>query len=360
MGQTRGIDVRRLAGECASFRSGRGARGSGWTPSRRSKPRCNVRPLRKAWIWLLGLGALFTASSTTEAEPGSLVFINGTPSVVFFNDGDSFRVIEGSLEGTKARLGGFNTLESHGPVHSWGTWTGKELYAIAKYATLNARRGVWRCDSPDMKRDGYGRILFDCPDLRKSQVRNGFAMVMTVGDDVPSKELLDLQWEAIVARRGIWAHGVPTYVMTSVHSADEGYEGKTYNRLVSPADGRSDKWYHNLVFGECEKACFPAKEITQEEAFKVVNELRADPQVAEALRGVPDIIVAVSVNEFITFGKPRQIAKTPAGVKALGDKLAAMAAAGRFASAKEQPSSCMVHVPFARWYRNPKPTCLKW
>ncbi len=319
-----------------------------------------MRLLRSAWTWLLSLGVLLTASGTTEAEPGSLVFINGTPSVVFFNDGDSFRVIEGSLEGTKARLGGFNTLESHGPVHSWGDWSAKELYAIAKYATLNARRGIWHCESKDMKRDGYGRILFDCPDLRKSQVRNGYAMVMTVGDDVPSKELLDLQWEAIVARRGIWAHGVPTFVMTSVHSANEGYAGRTYNRLVSPADGRSDKWYHDLVFGECEKACYKARELTQQEAFNVVRELRADPQVAEVIRGVPDIILAVAINEYITFDKPRQITATPAGVKVLGDKLASMKAAGRFNSATEKPSSCMVAVPFERWYRTPKPVCLKW
>lgn len=317
-----------------------------------------MRFLRYAWIWLLGMVLLLTASSTTEAEPTSLVFINGAPNAVYFNDGDSFRVMEGPLEGAKARLAGYNTLESHGPVHVWGTWHPRELYAIAKYATLNARRGVWHCESKDMKRDGYGRILFDCPDLRRSQVRNGLAMVMSVGEDPVAPDLLALQWDAIVARRGIWAHGVPTYVMTSVHSSNEGYEGKTYNRLVSPADGMSDKWYHNLVFGECQKACFRAKELTLQEAFAVANELRADPQVADALRGVPDVIVAVSINEFLTFGKARKITG-PAGVKALGDKLTAMKVAGRFAAAQEQPASCMIYVPFERWYRAPKPVCLK-
>jgi len=318
-----------------------------------------VRSPRYTWIWLLALFVTLTVSATTQAEPASLVFVNGVPTAVFFNDGDSFRVLEGPMEGTKARLAGFNTLESHGPVHVWGDWHPKELYAIAKYATLNARRGVWHCESKDMKRDGYGRILFDCPDLRRSQVHNGFAMAMAVGDDAPAPDLLHLQWDAIVHRRGIWAHGVLTFVMTSVHSANEGYEGKTYNRLVSPADGMSDKWHHNIVFGECQKACHPAKQLPMEEALRIASELRADPKVAAAIRGVPDVIVAVSVNEYIAIGKVRHITG-PAGREALGAKLAALDAAGRFRAAKTSPSSCMIYVPFERWYRAPKPVCLKW
>ncbi len=111
-----------------------------------------------AWLGV----ALLGVGGTAMAEPAAMVFINGTPTPVFFNDGDSFRVTEGSLSGAKTRLAGFNTLESHGPVHQWGNWHFKELYANAKMATLNARRGVWHCQSKDMKRDGYGRILLHC------------------------------------------------------------------------------------------------------------------------------------------------------------------------------------------------------
>ena len=74
----------------------------------------------------------FFLSLTAVAEPASQVFLNGVPTPVFFNDGDSFRILEGPLKGTKARLAGFNTLESYGPVHQWGGWHAKELYAIAK------------------------------------------------------------------------------------------------------------------------------------------------------------------------------------------------------------------------------------
>ena len=81
------------------------------------------------------------------AEPASKVFLNGVPAPVYFNDGDSFRVLSGKFAGLKGRLAGFNTLESYGPVHQWGTWTYKEMYVLAKMATLNARRGTWSCTS---------------------------------------------------------------------------------------------------------------------------------------------------------------------------------------------------------------------
>ncbi len=318
-----------------------------------------MRSLRSAWIWLFALLVTLTASGTTQAEPATLVFINGSPTAVYFNDGDSFRVLEGPLEGVKSRLAGFNTLESHGPVHAWGDWNPKELYALAKYATLNARRGVWHCESKDMHRDGYGRILFQCPDLRRSQVSNGFAHVMTVGDEQASPDLLRVQWDAIVHRRGMWAHGVPAFVVTSVHSVNEGYEGRTYNRVVSTVDGMSEQWFHNQAYNECEKACYMAKELPMADALQLATELRADPKVAEAIRGIPDVVVALAVNEYIALGKVRHMT-SPAGMEALGARLREMAAQGRFNAAKLEPTSCMIYVSFERRYREPKPSCLKW
>ena len=85
-------------------------------------------------------GAVAEPSTTRAGEPQTMVFLNGKAVPVFFNDGDSFRVLSGSMKGSKARLAGFNTLESHGPVHSWGDWTVKEMYVLAKMATLHARR----------------------------------------------------------------------------------------------------------------------------------------------------------------------------------------------------------------------------
>ena len=98
-------------------------------------------------FWLVA----FCLGSLAMAGARAMVKVNGTPSPVYFNDGDSFRVLEGKYTGTKGRLAGFNTLESHGPVHRWGKWTAKELYINAKMATRNAERGSWACQSEGEK-----------------------------------------------------------------------------------------------------------------------------------------------------------------------------------------------------------------
>lgn len=174
---------------------------------------------------LLGLTALTLAVvlGTTDdagADAWTRVFINGTLVPVSFNDGDSFRVHGGEYTGSQCRLGGYNTLESFGPAHQWGTWHPYELYIVAKMATMNGRRGTWHCFT-DGGRDGYGRLLMDCPDLAVDQIRRGYGQAYQI-DDTPSRpEYLRAQQEAIRERRGMWAHGVPELVMTSAHSLDE-------------------------------------------------------------------------------------------------------------------------------------------
>ena len=195
------------------------------------------------------------AVASANAEPATTVYLNGAPAPVYFNDGDSFRVIAGPLAGSRARLAGFNTLESYGSVHSWGNWTARELYINAKMATLNARRGVWRCTS-DMSKDGYGRILWHCPGLAVDQIRKGLAHAMTVTKDAADPRFLEAQREAIKNRAGMWAHGVPDFVLTSTHSMTEDSRRKTtYNRLVSTKDGHSEKWIHSDSYKECQKVC---------------------------------------------------------------------------------------------------------
>ncbi|MBM4342434.1 MAG: nuclease [Deltaproteobacteria bacterium] len=198
--------------------------------------------------------ALLFQASSGHARPMSRVFLNGVPAPVFFNDGDSFTVLGGTLEGTKARLAGFNTLESFGPVHRWGNWSPHELYITAKMATLNARRGVWHCHS-ELNRDGYGRILWTCPDLIIDQIRKGLAHAMTVTEEPAPKDQLEAMAAAQAERRGIWAHGIPEFILTSTHSNDEGYPGATYNRLVSTRTGASRKWLHKDNYRDCQEVC---------------------------------------------------------------------------------------------------------
>ena len=243
-----------------------------------------MRTSRQASAWFVGLAVLLVASSA-EAVPATKVFLNGVPTPVYFNDGDSFRVLAGRLRGTRARLKGFNTLESYGPVHQWGTWTRQELSNYATLGTLNARRGVWRCTS-DMKKDFYGRILWDCPDLAVDQVRKGYAHALTVTSQPAAAPLLAAQMEAITAKRGFWAHGVPDFVMTSTHSTTEGW--KPYNRLVSSYKGFSKKWKHKHAYRECQTVCVAQSDVSADKVKAFIPTLRANPTLEKALAGLDD------------------------------------------------------------------------
>lgn len=186
----------------------------------------------------------------------TVVKLNGQVAPVFFNDGDSFLVLSGPFEGTRARIAGFNTLESYGPVHQWGDWTEEELYVLAKKATLNAQRGSWDCRS-DGGKDTYGRILWKCDDLAESQLSKGLAHTMTVTKHGAEERLQAIQRKAMKEKRGIWAHGIPKYILTSAHSLDESpSKSKTYDRFVSTSDGHSDKVKHARVLPACTKICY--------------------------------------------------------------------------------------------------------
>ena len=70
-----------------------------------------------------------------------------------WDDGDTFSAYTTDGETKKkikARMNGYNTLESYGPVHSWGTWSTQELYVLAKESGVVAQKGTWKCS--DLKR----------------------------------------------------------------------------------------------------------------------------------------------------------------------------------------------------------------
>lgn len=295
--------------------------------------------------------ALLALAGPAAAEPASLVYLNGTPSPVFFNDGDSFRVLSGKYAGTKARLAGYNTLESFGPVHQWGDWAAKELYVVAKLATLNAQRGTWRCES-DLKTDTYGRILWWCPDLAADQVRRGFAHAMSVDQSPARPELVEAQQEAITHRRGIWAHGVPEYVLTSLHSNDEQPgDDASYNRLVSTADGHSKKWEHKNIYQECDLLCWP--EMTPSEEAATLKELGLTGPASEYDDARLHRLLAHYIKDR-TVGplEPEEGLKEDADRAPLESALAAF-------MAREPKRACMVHADFRRRFGSAKAVCLK-
>lgn len=296
-------------------------------------------------------------SVTATAQTPTRVFLNGVPTPVYFNDGDSFRVLAGKFDNSRARMSGFNTLESYGPVHLWGTWTADELSRFATLGTMNARRGVWRCTS-DLKRDGYGRILWHCPDLAIDQVRKGLAHAMTVTKHPAAAALVKAQNEAIKHRRGIWAHGVPDFVMTSLHSASEWRGGRMpYNRLVSSADGHSEKWKHRVTFVECQSVCQPAPDPDQAKIVAAVQAVRKDAGLKEILSNYVDAELVALTTEFAREGHVKTF-KSAAHRQPIEKWLRRTHASGALATSGK-PNSCMVYVDFKRRYGGGKASCLR-
>jgi endonuclease YncB( thermonuclease family) len=300
---------------------------------------------------LRSLFLLLLAAGSAAAEPASLVYLNGVPSPVTFNDGDSFRVLSGKFAGTKARLAGYNTLESFGPVHQWGTWTAKELYVLAKRATQQAQRGTWRCES-DLKTDTYGRMLWWCPELAAAQVRQGLGHAMSVDQSPAKPELIAAQQEAIAAKRGIWAHGVPEYVLTSLHSDDEkpGDEA-SYNRLVSSADGHSKKWEHKNIYQECDVLCWPEK--TPAELLEALKTAGLPEAVGAAYdeKGVQRLLAHYIKDRTVGALEPEL------GLKEEAHRAPFEAAFAAFLG--QNPRACLVHVDFRRRFGSDKAVCLK-
>lgn len=313
--------------------------------------------LRRTLAALAGaVVSLCLVSDGQAADARTRVMLNGVATPVVFNDGDSFRVLGGPLTGAKARLSGFNTLESHGPVHQWGDWTAKEMYILAKLATYNARDHVWECTS-DGKTDGYGRMLVFCIGLAKEQIRLGLAHAMSIDDKPADPELLAIQREAIAARRGIWAHGVPDYILTSLHSAEEDLEGDgVYNRLVSSTDGHSIKWKHDVKYDECQNICHLAYPVEETRVTAIADRLRRDH--ATLVTGLDDTALKTVVRGFAV----HRHVTTPASAAQQGPLellLLDWAAKGEFGAAKPHNESCMIHVDFKRRYGGARAVCLR-
>ncbi|MCA9600680.1 MAG: thermonuclease family protein [Polyangiales bacterium] len=315
---------------------------------------------KRARAFALLLGGLVALLSSTlpvaASEPASLVFINGKAFRVYFNDGDSFRVLSGSRRGQKSRLGGFNTLESFGATHSWGNWNAYELYVNAKQATLNARRGVWHCTTDDSV-DGYGRTLLYCPDLIVDSLRKGLAMAYTIDDTPSPPEYLRAQREAQEARRGMWAHGVPEFIVTSVHSAADSTYDHHYNRLISTRDGHTEKWEHNDSYAECANVCSEEVRPDREQLKETARRMRENAELAPLLKDWFNINLEefaarwVRSNDFPSYLDENT-------QKKLGAFFAEEKAAGRLGKAERVRGSCMVYADFKRRYGRDAASCL--
>lgn len=295
-------------------------------------------------------------AKTALAEAGTLVFINGSPNIVFFNDGDSFRVISGSHAGTKARLDGFNTLETFGPAHQWADWHPYELLVNAKQATLNGRRGVWHCFT-DGDKDGYGRMLIHCPDLIMSQVSQGLAHIYKVDDTPSPPEYVRAQQEAQEKRRGMWAKGIPEFILTSTHSASEGRGDKTYNRLISTRDGHTDKWLHQDTYSECQWVCAADHNYDEAALDDAAERLRAHPQLGPLVADYYNFHLREFVARYLrTDALPEYIDEQARGP--VSAWLKAQKAGGQLGTIERVKGSCMIFAEFERRYGQGRASCV--
>ena len=204
-------------------------------------------------LYLPGCHLMPEPKPALKAPPhNATLTLDGTTISVYWDDGDTFEFRENGRK-TRARLKGFNTLESYGPVHSWGEWTAKELYEIAFEATSHAKKQTWEC-MRTKSGGGYGRILVDCPKLRTSILEKGLAHVFWMNEPAPS-EIIEPQLQAIQNKAGMWKKGSPEWILTSVHSAAEDNLPTPYNRLVSTQTGEAQANNHSKRYQTCQKVC---------------------------------------------------------------------------------------------------------
>jgi len=190
------------------------------------------------------------------------ILLDGVQEIVNFNDGDTFRILEGARKDQKARLVGYNTLESYGPVHFWGSANGWDLYHVNEKDIELARSERWMCTSQGTV-DGYGRILVVCPELRKRMIAEGYAHVYAYGDEQPDPDLVALMLKAQNERRGMWKYGIPEAIVTSVHSVDEkdpdepgvGNVKEAHNTMADTRTGKTYAVNHTTVFKPCDVFC---------------------------------------------------------------------------------------------------------
>ena len=189
-------------------------------------------------------------------------------------------------------------------------------------------------------------------------IRSGMAHAMTITAE-PSPELyLNAQRDAIKNRRGMWANGVPKYVLTSLHSVDERpNQNWAYNRLVSTHDGHSERWIHGETYGECDKVC--------------VEEVQLESQVLEEAKQRLDSVESLSAWRQLTARKQVEVlelwlmintvsAHIPKTERALmRQALTQLVNTGLLVASQTRLGGCMIYTDYRRRFGGGKATCLK-
>jgi micrococcal nuclease len=196
---------------------------------------------------------LFVPVSVLDAEEegsSGLILLRGKPTPVVWQDGDTLTFMKGPLKGKTGRLVGYNTLESYGPVHRWGEWSGQELLGLAVEARKVAAAQEWSC-TKQKGRDSYGRLLINCPDARAALLDSGLAHVFAYEGE-PDPNDLARQTAARMDSRGIWLKGRPETIISNV-SADN--SGRVFLRVVNSRSGKTEVRHQRGDYSICDEIC---------------------------------------------------------------------------------------------------------
>jgi micrococcal nuclease len=196
-------------------------------------------------------------TATDDAhEADGIIILNGERTAVRWSDGDSFDFRGGPYQGQGSRLVGYNTLESYGPVHRWGSWSREELYTLTKGDAQVCAAREWECTTSG-EPDAYKRLLVSCPALSMEMVKQGRGLAYSVKGP-PDRVVLDAMHQAQRAGRGIWRKGVPKALITSLHSfaENQGTKYKTSsNRVLNTSNGEAPLWKHTEFYSLCQEVC---------------------------------------------------------------------------------------------------------
>jgi endonuclease YncB( thermonuclease family) len=190
--------------------------------------------------------------NTVIGPPVDRILLDGVETAVHWPDGDSLNIESGQYSGSGARIAGYNTLEAYGNVQRWGDWSYEGLAAVRSRSKDLARSRTWEC-SNTRRSGGFDRILLDCESLRDQMVGQGLAHLFTIHERLPSSAV-EAQAAARAQALGMWAHGVPEQVLTSVTSTADGYS-RTFDRYVDPVTGQAERAFHDESYETCAEVC---------------------------------------------------------------------------------------------------------
>ena len=154
----------------------------------------------------------------------------------------------------------------------------------------------------------------------------------------------------------MWAHGVPEYVLTSLHSIDERSNRKyAYNRLVSSRDGHSEKWMHQEKYKECQTVCEQNIKIDDKNLDKLRAQLSANVEAKPVLEGSTDAELNHIIKMWLKTATVAAVIEKR-DISVMKEALSALKSDGYTTSTD---GSCVVYVDFKRRFGGDKAKCLK-